>query len=213
MIVWGRTTSINVQKVLWLLSELNLPFERIDLGGQFGGLDAPDYRALNPTGRIPTLADGSVVVWESNAILRYLAGSYGDAAIWGETWAERARADQWMEWFQNSIYPDFITAFYQCVRLPAAERDPDKLADAGRALTAAYTLLDGELQTRGYVAGDHFTIGDIPVAASLYRYYTMGLDQPDLPALWSYYKRLATRPAYKEVIMTSYESLRVPEPT
>lgn len=211
MIVWGRTTSINVQKVLWLMKELNLSFDQIDLGGQFGGLDAPDYRALNPTGKIPTLADGSVVVWESNTILRYLAGAYGDADIWGASWAERARADMWMEWFQSSLYPDFITAFYQCVRLPESQRDPKKLAEASERLAETYTQLDSELQTRSHVAGDHFTIGDIPIGASLYRYYTMGLEQPDLPALWSYYKRLAARPAYKEIVMTSYDSLRLRE--
>jgi len=210
MILWGRTTSVNVQKVLWLLHELGLDYEQIDLGGPYGGLDAPDYRALNPAGRIPTLADGSVVVWESNAILRYLAGSYGQPGLWGDTWAERARADIWMEWFQGSLYQAFITAFYNSVRLPEPQRDPVKLTEAGKRLAEGFGLLDSELQTRSFVTGDTFSIGDIPVGACLYRYYTMGVEVPDLPALWSYYKRLTDRAAYRDVVMTSYDSLRAP---
>lgn len=211
MLLWGRTTSINVQKVMWLLEEMRLGYDRVDVGGAFGGLDKPDYRALNPSGRIPTLADGSTVVWESNAILRYLSASYGQETFWGADPAERARADMWMEWFQNGVYADFITAFYQSVRLPTADRDPARLEAAATRLGEQYTLLDRELQGRPFLAGDRLTIGDIPAGASLYRYFEMEIERPALPALSAYFDRLAERPAYRDTIMTSFDALRAKE--
>jgi glutathione S-transferase len=104
MKIYGRGTSDSVQKVLWMLGETGQPFEHIPLGGSFGGLDDPEYRNLNPHGRIPTLDDNGTVVWESNAIIRYLAAKYRAGSLWSDDPAERAHADQWMSWAQTTLY-------------------------------------------------------------------------------------------------------------
>jgi len=208
MRLWGRTTSVNVQKVLWALEELGLTYDRLDAGGAFGGLDTQDYQAMNPTRKVPTLQDGGLVIWESNAVVRYLARTYGDGVLAGGSPAETGRADMWMEWFQNNPYPHFIALFYQLVRLPEAERDPAKRDKAIAAVTEHFAVLDARLSDQAYLAGDRFTMGDIPVGAALYRYYTMEFDRPDLPALAAYYERLGQRRAYRDTVMTSYDGLR-----
>ena len=137
MRLWGRKTSVNVQKVLWALEELGLDYERLDAGGAFGGLDTSDYVAMNPMRKVPTLQDGDLVIWESNAVVRYLAQAYGDGALAGNHPADIGRADMWMEWFQNNAYADFIALFYQLVRLPRSQRDPARRDAAIAALTVA----------------------------------------------------------------------------
>ncbi len=208
MRLWGRTTSVNVQKVLWMLEELDLTYDRLDAGGAFGGLDTPDYLAMNPTRKVPTLQDGELVIWESNAVVRYLAQAYGDGILAGDSPVETGRADMWMEWFQNNPYRHFIALFYQLVRLPQSERAPEKRDRAIAALTENFAVLESHLSDQPFVAGDRFTMGDIPVGAALYRYYTMEFDRPDLPALAAYYDRLEQRQAYRDTVMTSYDSLR-----
>lgn len=211
MRLWGRKTSVNVQKVLWALEELGLTYDRLDAGGAFGGLDTPEYIAMNPTKRVPTLVDGDLVLWESNAIVRYLAHAYGDGALAGATPADAARADMWMEWFQNNAYGDVIALFYQTVRLPRSQRDPAARDRAVAALSKTFQLLETRLSDQPFVAGDRLSMGDIVVGSSLYRYYTMEFDRPDLPALAAYYDRLKTRAAYRSTVMTSYDSLRPAE--
>ncbi|WP_417523671.1 glutathione S-transferase family protein [Marinovum sp.] len=210
MRLWGRKTSVNVQKVLWALEELSLDYERLDAGGAFGGLDDPAYLAMNPMRKVPTLVDGDLVIWESNAVVRYLARAYGDT-LGGRDAVEAGRADMWMEWFQNNPYPQFIALFYQLVRLPRAERDAAKRDHAIKVVSENFTILDRHLSDRDFVAGEAFTMGDIPVGSALYRYYTLDFDRPDLPALAAYYDRLSQRAAYRETVMMSYDSLRAPE--
>ena len=204
----GRTTSVNVQKVLWALEELGISYERSDLGGEFGGLDSPEYIAKNPNQRVPTLIDGDLTVWESNAIVRYLASTYGQGRFAGATPAEVAHADMWMEWFQNSCYTQFIVLFYQTVRLPNAERNAHEKNRALRALTKSYELLNAHLEHHQFVAGDRVSMGDFVVGAPLFRYFSMDIERADLPALANYYERLSTREAFRKTIMTSYDSLR-----
>ncbi|WP_323764826.1 glutathione S-transferase family protein [Marinovum sp.] len=208
MRLWGRKTSVNVQKVLWMLEELGLDYERRDAGGAFGGLDTEEYLAMNPTRKVPTLQDGELVIFESNAVVRYLAQAYGDGALAGATAADRGRADMWMEWFQNNAYSDFIALFYQLVRLPQSQRDPAKRDAAIAALTGQFAVLESRLSDQPFVAGDRLSMGDIPVGAALYRYYTMEFERPALPALAEYYERLGRREAYRATVMTSYASLR-----
>lgn len=207
MRLWGRKTSVNVQKVLWTLEELGLAYEQRDAGGAFGGLDDPAYLAMNPMRRVPTLEDGGLVVWESNAVVRHLARAHGGAFAGGDT-AEAAQADMWMEWFQNNAYTHFIALFFQLVRLPEAERSAARRDRAIAALSESFTILDRHLQSRPFVAGARLTMGDIPVGSALYRYYDMPFERPDLPALAAYYARLGERAAYRETVMTSYDSLR-----
>ena len=116
--IWGRNNSSNVQKVVWLCEELALPFERIDLGGAFGGTGTPEYLALNPNGRIPTLDDDGFVLWESNAILRYLAGKYGSEAMWPHDARQRARCDRWLDWQQTTLAADFVSIVFALLRTP-----------------------------------------------------------------------------------------------
>lgn len=208
MRLWGRKTSVNVQKVLWALEELGLDYERLDAGGAFGGLDTSDYVAMNPMRKVPTLQDGDLVIWESNAVVRYLAQAYGDGALAGNHPADIGRADMWMEWFQNNAYADFIALFYQLVRLPRSQRDPARRDAAIAALTRQFEVLEKRLSDQPYVAGDRLSMGDIPVGSALYRYYTMEFDRPALPALAEYYDRLGQREAYRTTVMTSYASLR-----
>ena len=122
--IWGRRSSFNVQKVLWLADELNVAYEHVPAGGDFGGLDAADFRALNPHGRIPVLDDAGLAVWESHAILRYLAAGYGRGVYWEEDPAARAPIDGWMDWAQTALQPAFVGGvFWGYYRTPEAERD------------------------------------------------------------------------------------------
>ncbi len=207
--LYGRRSAFNVQKVLWGLGEVGAEFEHVPLGGDHGGLDQPSYRALNPHGRVPTLVDGDTAVWESHAILRYLAARTGAGTLWAEDPAERAKAEQWMDWAQTSLQPDFMAVFWQAVRTPEGERDPARLARAVEDLTAHYHLLDGILADQPYLAGDSFTLADIPAGATLYRYFEMTeIARPDMPHLARWYARLCERPAYREHVMRPFDELR-----
>ena len=204
----GRATSINVQKAMWALEELNLPYERVDLGGAFGGLDDPAYRALNPNRRVPTLQDGDLVVWESQAIVRYLAARCGAGALWDDDPGRRALSDCWMDWTMGTPLPDLTTIFWHTVRLPAAQRDHAAVAAAARRLGEVLAVPEAHLAGRPFVAGDRLTIGDIALGSLFYRYFAFDIERPALPSLRAYYDRLAERPAYRASIMTSFEPLR-----
>ncbi len=206
--VYGRSTSDNVQKVLWMLGETRQPFEHIQLGGSFGGLDDPDYLALNPHGRIPTLDDDGTVVWESSAIIRYLAAQYCPGSLWPESPAARASADQWMSWEQSTLYRDFNGLFWLSVRTPTDQQDPDKIESKNDRLSDHYRLLDGHLSKTRFVAGDHLTMGDIPIGMTLFRYFNMPIHRPELPNVEALYRRLCERDAYQRAVMVSFDELR-----
>lgn len=208
--VWGRKTSSNVQLAMWTLAELGLETERHDVGGKFGGLDTPDYLAMNPNALIPVLRDGDVTVWESMAILRYLGARYGDAGFWPADPGARAMLDMWAEWIKTTWSPVVQAGlFWQLVRTPKAQRTAENMA----ALTAqAKTLagrLDARIGTGPWMAGETFGFADIAVGHLLYRYYTLEIERAETPNLDAYYQRLTERPAYAEHSMVSYDSLRV----
>lgn len=207
----GRKTSINVQKVRWLLLELGLEHAHHELGGAFGGLQTDDFAALNPNRLVPVLMDGDIVLWESNAIVRYLARRYSSGGMEGSNPTQIAQADMWMEWFQNRPFPQLTAVFYQTVRLPLAERDAKLRCAAVTKLNDAFALLDRHLSQRTHLAGETLTIGDIVIGTALFRYYTMDFERPPLPSLEAYYARLQERPAYREAAMVSFESLRAKE--
>jgi glutathione S-transferase len=199
--VWGRATSGNVQKVMWAIGELGLPHERIDAGREFGGLETPEYGALNPNRRIPALEDGGVVVWESNVIVRYLSAKFGTERLWPSDPATRAVADAWMDWQQTTLFPDMRTVFWALVR--GAERVHDR-AEVDAAVTnlkGIWSRLDHHLRDRRFVAGDTLTMGDLPVGVMCYRYHALGVDRAPLPNLQAWYERLQTRPAFREHVM------------
>jgi glutathione S-transferase len=206
--IWGRASSLNVQKVMWAVGELGLAHRREDAGGRFGGLDTPAYLALNPNARIPTVEDDEVVVWESNACIRYLTARYGEGQLWDKDPAKRAAADQWMDWMQTTLAPDFYAVFWAAVRTPPARQDKAAVDELSRRLASRYDLIDRQLAARPWLAGEGFSMADIAVGATLYRYYAMEIARPPLAHLQGWYDRLRDRAAYREHVMVSFEELR-----
>jgi glutathione S-transferase len=208
--VYGRRTSSNVQPVIWALTELGVPHERLDYGFNFGGVDTPEYLAMNPNGRVPTLKDGDLVIWESGAILRHIASRFGAAPFWPEDPVERAPVDMWAEWGKVTWCAAFIEPiFWSRVRTAAADRDEAALARAVKRFADLVRILERQLDGKEYVTGDHFTIADIAIGTHLYRYFDIDIPREDAPAVARYYDRLCARPAYRAHVMVSYDDLRV----
>ena len=212
--LWGRATSSNVQVAAWAMAELGLTFERIDVGHTYGGLDTPEYLAMNPNGRVPVLQDGDLTLWESQAILRYLAARYGDEALWPQDLATRGELDMWAEWIRTTFQPHFnYQIFWQMVRVGAAERDEAAIAQSIASLKPIVQLLEDRLTAAPgggpYLNGAELSWADITVGHLLYRYYTLEIDRAPTPALDRYYDALSARPAYRQHTMVSYEPLRV----
>jgi glutathione S-transferase len=206
--VWGRRNSGNVQKVMWLVGELGLAHEHVAVGGPFGGLDAPSFRAMNPHGKVPVIEDDGLAIWESHAIVRYLAERDGGARFWPSL-SERARIDPWMDWCQATFQPDFLGGiFWGFFRTPEAQRDWPAIRRAEAACAAHMRLFDKILEGRPYIAGDDLTLADIPLGANMFRYFTLEIERPDVPNVRAWYERLSARPAYREHVMVSYEDLR-----
>src|SRR5215470_485871 len=200
--IWGRTTSSNVQKVMWAVGELGVPHKRIDAGREFGRLDSAEYGALNPNRRIPTLQDGEVVLWESNVIVRYLAAKYGDGTLWPRDPAVRGVVDQWMDWQQTTLAPELRVVFWGLVRTAAEKRDKRAIDAAIENLKEIWARLDAHLGHRQFVAGDRLTMGDIPIGMMCYRYHALGVARAPLKNLAAWYERLEMRPAFREHVMT-----------
>jgi glutathione S-transferase len=199
--IWGRTSSINVQKVMWAVGELGLAHERIDAGGAFGKLDTPEYGRLNPNRRIPVVEDGEVVVWESNACVRYLAARYGRGSLWPEDPGVRAGADMWMDWMLTTLHADLLVCFWQLVRTPPERRDDEAVAAAARRLGPLWSILDNHLAGRPFVAGERLTMGDIPVGCAFWRYRNLAVERPPLGHLERWHEALAGREAYRRHVM------------
>lgn len=207
--IWGRKSSFNVQKVLWLVDELGIAREHIPAGGAFGGLDTPEFLAMNPHGRVPVLRDGATVVWESHAILRYLAATYGRGRFWSDDPAERSHADRWMDWVQTGLQPDsLVGVFWGFYRTPEPLRDM-RAVEAKIARCAAHMrLLDRVLADRPYLGGPAPTLADIPAGTALYRYFGLGIERPSVPNVDAWYHRLQQRPAYREHVVVPFEDLK-----
>ena len=207
-IVWGRRSAFNVQKVLWTLGELGIDFDQRDVGGRFAGLSEPDFLAMNPHGRIPVLVDAEVTLWESHAIVRYLAAKHGPGCLWPESPKARSLADRWMDWAQTTLQPDFMRLFWGYFRTPEASRDE---AAIGRALSACdrhFQLLDAHLAAQPFLAGSEMTLGDIPAGTCLWRYFEMGIEVARHPHVGRWYDRLSERRAYRKHVMTPFDELR-----
>jgi glutathione S-transferase len=199
--IWGRNNSINVQKVMWTVAELGLAHERIDAGGKFGGLDTPEYIAMNPNRTVPTLDDDGFVLWESNACVRYLAARYGAGTLWIDDPAERALADCWMDWQAATLLRDIGVVFWGLIRTPEAQRDHAAIAASAERLGELFRILDQQLAGREFVTGSRFTMGDIPVGAACYRYHELPIERPRLPNLAGWYERLQQRAPFREHVM------------
>jgi glutathione S-transferase len=206
-IVWGRGTSSNVMKVLWALGELDQPFERIDVGGAFGKTDTPEYRAMNPTGLVPTLQEGSFTLWESNAIVRYLAQAHGsDSPLWPTDARARAIIDHWMDAQQSVLNRPMSAVFWGLVRTPAEQRDLSSIKTSIGETAGVWRMIETELNRHDFIAGADFTLCDICWGVHAHRWFGMdylGLSRPELPALRAWYDRLCRRPAYQTSVVAT----------
>ena len=197
--LWGRKNSSNVMKVVWLLEELALPYERIDVGGPFGRTHDPDYVAMNPNSVVPTLEEeDGFTLWESNVILRYLAALHaGGTAIWPTSPQARANIDRWMDWQQTTLGPPATVVFQGLIRTPPDQRNTGAIEAGMIKLGHAYSLLDAQLAKHDYIAGPDFTLADIPSGVHAHRWFSFPLMRPDLPHLRAWYDRLLARPAFR----------------
>lgn len=198
--IWGRLSSVNVQKAVWAAGEVGQVFERIDVGGAFGGNREPSYLAKNPNGLIPVLEDGDLVIWESNSIVRYLAARYGAGWIWDEDPAARAEADRWLDWMITRLSPTMTPAFWGIVRKAHDRASPEQIAESIAATEELMDILEAHLATRSYLAGDRFGMADIVVGCGAHRWLNMPVERKDRPHVQRWYETLYARPAAKAAL-------------
>jgi glutathione S-transferase len=197
--IWGRNNSINVQKVLWCCAELGVEYNRIDMAGAFGF--TPQYLAINPNKLVPTIDDDGFVLWESNVIVRYLAAKHGDGTLYPRDLKARAEADRWMEWQVTTLWAAIRPIFFGFVRTPPDQRDHAALDAARRQSDQELTILDRHLADRAFVAGESFTMGDIPAGIAVYRWTALPIEHAEFPHVSRWYKALTERPGYRTHIM------------
>jgi glutathione S-transferase len=191
--IWGRVSSVNVQKVVWCADELELDYERIDVGGRFGGNDTPQYLAMNPNGLVPVIDDDGFILYESNAIVRYLAARHGAERLWPSDVRRRADVDRWMEWQSTSYTPAMWGAFWQLIRTPDDKRDA-ALVESSRAKSEKLSgILDTHLATRRFLTGEDFTVADIVVGCAAHRWLNLPLQRQSRPNLERWYDDLKSR--------------------
>jgi glutathione S-transferase len=198
--IWGRNTSSNVQKAMWAVGELKLEHTRIDVGGTFGKTKEPAYLAMNPNSLIPTLEeDDGFTLWESNSIIRYLAGKYDkNGVIEPKDAKQRALASQWMDWQLSVVGPAIFHAFWGLIRTPAEKRDMAAIKTSQEKTTAAMQIMDAQLAKTKFMTGDTFTYGDIPVGVMCYRYRLLVPGRPATPNLDRWYDAISSRKAFQD---------------
>jgi glutathione S-transferase len=198
--IWGRLTSVNVQKVVWCAEELGLAYERLDVGGTFGGTKTPDYLAKNPNSLVPVLEeDDGWTMHESNAIVRYLAAKDGAKGLWPAEPRRRAEIDQWMEWQSNEFTPSMRDAFWHLIRMAPAERDM-KAVEASVASSARFAaILDTHLSRRRYIGGETFSVADIVNGCAAHRWLNLPIERAAVPNVQRWYDELKSRPASRAV--------------
>lgn len=195
--ILGKAPSINVRKVLWACAELNIPFEREDWGAGYRSTDVPEFLALNPNGLVPVIRDGDFVLWESNAIIRYLANRFGGEPLYPADPQPRARIDQWIDWQASELNNEWRTAFLGLVRQSPAHQDPGAIAQSIERWTKSMRILNARLEATGaFVAGDRYSLADIPIGLSVNRWFGTPFEHVDLPAVSAYFERLAARPGF-----------------
>lgn len=199
--VLGRNTSSNVQKVMWLLAEINRRCERIDVGGKYGGNREDSYLCKNPNGVVPTVIHGDDVIWESNTILRYFANSFQLSTLYPTDAVERAEIERWMDWQLSTFGPANVSLYQSIVRTPVPERKED-LIEQHRARNAALlSILEGTLSHHPFIAGDRFTLADISIGALVHRWFSLPVMRPDYPHLRAWYDSMCERRPFVENIV------------
>jgi glutathione S-transferase len=180
---------------------MGVQYQRIDAGGTFGIVNTPQYRALNPNGLVPTIEDGPFVLWESNAVVRYLTAKHSAGKLWPEDLKVRAEADKWMDWTNTTFWPTFRPLFWNLVRTPVDQRDAKAIEESRLKSAEILGYLDAHLKNRAYVAGDDLTMGDIPIGCAIWRWMSLPIERPDVPNLQHWFGNLRQRPAYQNVVM------------
>jgi len=201
LVIWGRSNSVNVQKVLWCCEEMSVEYKRIDAGAAFGVVNTPEYRNLNPNRLVPTIDDDGFILWESNAVVRYLAAKHAAGSLWPDDLRIRASADQWMDWQQTTFWPAIRPLFMGLIRTAPDKRDPRALEESRLKTAEVLGILDTRLKSRAYVAGDVFTIGDIPLGCAIWRWMELPIERPELANVRRWFDALTQRPAYKTIVM------------
>jgi len=199
--IMGRDTSSNVQKVLWVCGELGLEYEREDLGGPFGGNDRPEYLAINPNGRVPTIDDDGYILWESNSIVRYLAAKHGGDPLSPSDLQVRGHAERWMDWQIATMSPAMVPVFWGLVRTPPEKRDADAIEAARMKLSGLFAIMDAQLSKTQFLASDDFTIADIPLGIAGYRWFVMDMERENYTNLKRWYDALTERKAFQDAVM------------
>jgi glutathione S-transferase len=194
--IWGRKTSSNVQKVLWTSAELDIPFERVDWGGPFGGNKDPAYLALNPNGLVPTVEDGALVIWESNTIIRYLCAKHGGERLHPADPAQRTHVERWMDWQLSALTAPMASMLAGYYRTPPEKRDAAALEVARRRAIELWQMVESQLARGDYLAAPALTLADICVGIWAYRWHAYPIERPSLPRLKAWCDRLAKSPGY-----------------
>jgi glutathione S-transferase len=198
--IWGRLSSINVRKVVLAARWMNLEFERIDAGREYGIVQTPEYLGRNPNGLVPLMEDGDFQLWESNVIVRYLCAKHSAGALYPQDLRTRFDAERWMDWQQTTLNPAGREAFIQLVRTPAEKRDAKALAQSVAATQPLLDVLDKHVAQRPFMAGDAFTMADIPIACEMHRWLGLAIDHPARPHLDRWYQNILGQPASRGVL-------------
>jgi glutathione S-transferase len=199
--IWGRTDSSNVQKVLWCCGELGIEFERVDWGGKFGGNNDEAYREMNPNGLVPTIKDGDFVLWESNSIMRYLNAKYGNRKLLPSSPEGMANANRWMDWQLSTFNATIVPLFWNLVRTPPDKRDPKAVQAALEKTGKAWQLVEKQLAQNRFLAGEEFSLGDIPLGVWAYRWFSLPIERPEHANIMRWYNQLKQRKPYQTYIM------------
>ena len=196
--IWGRANSINVQKVLWCCAETGVAFERIDAGMQFGVNNTPEYKAMNPNGLVPLINDDGFVLWESHAIVRYLARKHGLGTLCPADPQTAADADRWMEWYSTTLWNHMKPVFWILVRTPPEKRNMAEVEDNRQKLAGYLAMADAHLAKNACLAGNAFTMGDIPLAVLCQRWFNVPIERPPMPNLERWFKTVSARAGFQK---------------
>jgi len=198
--IWGRANSSNVKKVTWLCEEIGLPYERIDAGLAYGVVNTPEYRKLNPNGLVPTIDDDGFILWESNAIVRYLAGKHAAGTLWPADPKVRASADRWMDWCSTTLAAAFTPVFINMVRVAPDKRNLQAIEEGAKKTVELLARLDAALAGRNFINGDQFSMADISFGGVTWLINNVAFDRPQFANFDAWYARIAARPAFKKVV-------------
>ena len=198
--IWGRMSSINVKKVVWTAQELALEFQRTEAGGVFGGVNTPAYLQMNPNATVPVIDDDGFVLWESNAIVRYLCARHSLARLYPTDLRQRFDAERWMDWQQTTLNPASRPGFWQLIRTPPDQRDARLIAESNAAVESLMAALDAHLARHEFMVGERFTMADIPLACEVHRWFGLPQQRAARPHISRWYEALSARQASKGVL-------------